>query len=107
MASSSSKKIVPTTAKDSDFQVLELFPVSAFNPGRWVNPKIFANSSVEYVEIMKKTGWNDALCFHRAWYHDPTPSSGATRRLLVAPLLVTEKTTRSSSPRTLLGRFSG
>ena len=71
MASSSSKKIVPTTAEDSDFQVLELFPVSAFNPGRWVNPNTFANSSVEYVEIMKKIGWNEALRFHRAWYHDP------------------------------------
>ncbi len=71
MTSSSSKKIIPTTAKDSDFQVLELFPVSAFNPGRWVNPKIFANSAVEFVEIMKKTGWNNAMSFHRAWYHDP------------------------------------
>ena len=70
MATSSSKKVASSAAEESNFQVLELFPVSAF-PRKWVNPSIFANSSVEYVEIMKKIGWNDALRFHRAWYHDP------------------------------------
>ena len=71
MATSSSKKVASSAAEESNFQVLELFPVSAFNPGKWVNPSIFVNSSMEYVEIMKKIGWNDALHFHRAWYHDP------------------------------------
>ena len=68
---SSSKKVATSAAEDSKFQVLELFPVSAFNPGKWVHPDTFASSSVEFVEIMKKVGWNDALSFHCAWYHDP------------------------------------
>ena len=68
---SSSKKVVTSAAEDSKFQVLELFPVSAFNPGKWVHPDTFASSAVEFVEIIKKVGWNEALSFHCTWYHDP------------------------------------
>ena len=68
---SSSKKVASSTAEDSKFQVLELFPVPAFHPGKWVHPKTFADSSVEFVEMMKAIGWNEALSFHCAWYHDP------------------------------------
>ena len=68
---SSSKKVASSTAEDSKFQVLELFPVPAFHLGKWVQPKTFANSSVEFVEMMKAIGWNEALSFHGAWYHDP------------------------------------
>ena len=67
---SPSKKTASFSAKDSKIQPLELFPVPAFNPGKWV-PKTFANSSVEFMEIMKKIGWNDALSFRCPWYHDP------------------------------------
>ena len=68
---SSSKKVALSAAESPKFQALELFPVSAINPGKWVQSKTFADSSVEFVEIMKKAGWNDALSFHYAWYHDP------------------------------------
>ena len=36
-----------------------------------MHPSTFANSSVEFVEITKKVGWNEALSFHGTWYHDP------------------------------------
>ena len=26
---------------------------------------------MEFVEIMKKVGWNKALSFHATWYHEP------------------------------------
>ena len=26
---------------------------------------------MDYEDIIKKTGWNGALTFHCAWYHDP------------------------------------
>ena len=68
---SSSKKVASSTAEDSKFQVLELFPVSAFQPGKWILPKTFADSSVEFVELMKAIGWNEALSFRCPWYHDP------------------------------------
>ena len=68
---SSSKKVATSTVDAPKFQALELFPVSAFNTGKWVHPSTFANSAVEFVEIMKKVGWNEALSFHSAWYHDP------------------------------------
>ena len=68
---SSSKKVATSTADAPKFQALELFPVSAFNTGKWVHPATFANSAVEFEEIMKKVGWNEALSFHATWYHDP------------------------------------
>ena len=68
---SSSKKIATSAADASKFQPLELFPMPAFMPGKWVHPSTFANSAVEFVETMKAIGWNKALSFHGAWYHDP------------------------------------
>lgn len=68
---SSSKKVASSTAEAPKFQTLELFPVSAFNTGKWVHPKTFVNSAVDFVDIMKKVGWNDALSYYATWYHDP------------------------------------
>lgn len=68
---SSSRKVTSSATDALKFQPLELFSVSAFMPGKWVHPSTFANSVVEFVEIMKKMGWNDALSFHSTWYHDP------------------------------------
>ena len=68
---SSSKKVASSFAEASKFTPLELFPVSAFMPGKWVHASTFVNSSVEFMEICKKIGWNDAPSFHGAWYHNP------------------------------------
>ena len=68
---SSSKKVASATTGASKFTPLELFPVSAFMPGKWVQASTFANSSVEFTKICKKIGWNEALSFHGAWYHNP------------------------------------
>ena len=68
---SSSKKVATSAAEESKFQALELFPVLAFMPGKWVHPSTFTNSAVEFVETMKVVGWDEALSFHGAWYHDP------------------------------------
>ena len=67
---SSSKKTASASASSSKFTPLELFPTSAFMPRKWVQASTFANSCVEFTEIYKKIGWNDALSFHGAWYHD-------------------------------------
>ena len=68
---SSSRKVASSTSDAPKIQPLELFPVAAFMPGKWMHPSTFANSAVEFEETMKAVGWNEALSFHGTWYHDP------------------------------------